>query len=396
MKTRRLFLRTALACASLVGALGMASAQAADPLRIGFSMSKTGPFAVAAQEQLAVYAMWKDEVNARGGMDVEGTKRKVEFVEYDNQSKPDVSVRIYEKLITDDKVDLLLAPWGTPFQIALTPVLEKYKFPVVGNTAASVALRQVKAGYIWFPTSAIPDQMAVELVKMMGEQKVKSAAIVSNILPFSKELKNALEPELKKAGIEIKYSTEYPPSIKDMTPIVAQVKNANPDAVLVLSYPSDSVLYSKQAHEVGISSPFQFVAVGPSTAAFRDAVGASANGVITMGHWSPKRTEWNGAKAFQENYVARYKHEPDYLNAALTYMSLQIMEQAVQKAGLNKEALRKTISSDTFDTINGKVKFQGVENVTTPVAFLQIQSGQLELVWPASIATSKFMRKTAQ
>ena len=103
----------------------------------------------------------------RGGLDVGGTKRKVEFVIYDDQSKPEQAVRIYEKLITDDKVDLLLAPWGTPFHIAIAPVLEKYKFPMVGNTAASVALRQVKPGYIWFPTSAIPDRIGVELTAML-------------------------------------------------------------------------------------------------------------------------------------------------------------------------------------------------------------------------------------
>ena len=82
-------------------------------------------------------------------------------------------MRIYEKLITDDKVDLLLAPWGTPFQIAIAPVLEKYKFPMVGNTAASVALRQVKPGYIWFPTSAIPDRIGVELTAMLKAANVK-------------------------------------------------------------------------------------------------------------------------------------------------------------------------------------------------------------------------------
>ena len=163
-------------------------------------------------------------------------------------------MRIYEKLITDDKVDLLLAPWGTPFHIAIAPVLEKFKFPMVGNTAASVALRQVKPGYIWFPTSAIPDRIGVELTAMLKAQNVKSAAVLTNVLPFTKEIKNFLEPELKKAGIEVKLSTEYPPDIKDMTSMLTQVKQANPDAVLALAYPGDSVLYAKQAKELGINS----------------------------------------------------------------------------------------------------------------------------------------------
>ncbi len=393
MITRRHFMTAAAACLVSMG-LHMPLHAQESPVRIGYSISKTGPFAAAAQEQLAVYQMWKDEVNAKGGMNVAGTKRPIELVEYDNQSKPEQSIRIYEKLITDDKVDLLLAPWGTPFQIALAPVLEKYKFPVVGNTGASVAVRQVKPGYIWFPTSAIPDRMAVELTAMLKENGVKTAAIISNILPFTKEIKNFTEPALEKAGIKVVYSTEYPPSIKDMTSMVTQIRDAKPDAVLVLSYPADSVLYQKQANEIGIKSPFQFVAVGPSTSAFRDATGQASEGVVTIGHWSPEHAEWPNARAFRDNFVKRYKHEPDYLNAALTYLSLEILEQAVAKAGLDKEKLRETISNDTFSTINGDIRFEGVENVITPTAFLQIQDGKLQIVWPDSIATSKFRPKS--
>ena len=155
----RFSIRRALVLATLATASAApAWAQADKPLRIGFSMARTGMLAVATPSQMNTYELWREQVNARGGMDVGGTRRKVEFVTYDDQSKPEQAVRIYEKLITDDKVDLLLAPWGTPFHISIAPVLEKYKFPMIGNTAASVALRQVQPGYIWFPTSAMFDQ----------------------------------------------------------------------------------------------------------------------------------------------------------------------------------------------------------------------------------------------
>jgi len=194
--------RRELLLAAIAASTTGAYAQADAPVRIGFSMARTGIMAVATPPQQTTYDLWREQVNAAGGLDVGGKKRRVEFVSYDDQSKPEQAVRIYEKLITDDKVDLLLAPWGTPFHIAIAPVLEKYKFPVVGNTAASVALRQVKPGYIWFPTSAIPDRIAVELTAMMKGAGVKSAAIVSNVLPFSKEIKNFLEPELKTAKVD--------------------------------------------------------------------------------------------------------------------------------------------------------------------------------------------------
>ena len=391
--TKRRSVVAGMAAALLALASGAASAQADKLLRIGFSMARTGMLANATPSQMNTYELWREQVNARGGMNVGGTQRKVEFVSYDDQSKPEQAVRIYEKLITDDKVDLLLAPWGTPFHISIAPVLEKFKFPMVGNTAASVALRQVKPGYIWFPTSAIPDRIGTELTAMLKAQNVKSVVVLANVLPFTKEIKNFLEPELKKAGIDIKLSSEYPPDIKDMTAVLTQAKQANVDAVLALAYPGDSVLYAKQAKELGVNSPFQFVAIGPSDAFFPKAVGAaSAEGVVTIAHWAP-RAEWKGSQAFYDAYVKKFGEDPDYLNSSLAWMSLEILESAVAKNGLNKEKIREFVAKETFETINGKVKFDGVQNSITPTAFVQYQKGKLQIIWPASIATSKYEAK---
>lgn len=378
-----------LAAAALLA--GPASAQ---PVRIGFSLAKTGLFAAAAPSQLNAYELWREQVNAKGGLDVAGTRRRVEFVQYDDQSQPGNAVKIYEKLITDDKVNLLLAPWGTPHHFALAPVLERYKFPMVGNTAASVTLREIKPGYVWFPTSAIPDKMALELAALIKASGYGSAAIVSNVLPFAKEVKQALLPALQKAGIEVKVNEEYPPDIKDMTALLSKVKAAAPRAVLVLSYPGDSVLYAKQAKELGVAAPFQFVAVGPTMDFYPKAVGAAANGFVTMGHWSPAQAAWKRARPFHDAYVKKFNEKPDYLDTVLAYMSCEILEQAVAKAGLDREKLRQAISTMTFDTINGPVKFQGVQNSITPTAFLQMQGGELQLIWPKSIATSTFQPKT--
>jgi branched-chain amino acid transport system substrate-binding protein len=391
--TNRRMVLGSIAAATLAWKIGPASAQADKPLRLGFSMARTGMLANATPSQMNTYELWREDVNARGGMDVAGTRRKVEFVVYDDQSKPEQAVRIYEKLITDDKVDLLLAPWGTPFHISIAPVLEKFKFPMVGNTAASVALRKVKPGYIWFPTAAIPDRIGTELTAMLKSQGVKSVVVLANILPFTKEIKNFLEPELKKAGIEIKLSSEYPPDIKDMTAVLTQARQANVDAVLALAYPGDSVLYAKQAKELGLDSPFQFVAIGPSDAFFPKAVGAaSAEGVVTIAHWAP-RPEWKGSQAFYDAYVRKFGEDPDFLNSSLAWMSLEILEAAVAKSGLDKEKMRAAITGGTFETINGPVKFDGVQNAVTPTAFVQYQGGKLQIVWPSSIATSGFAPK---
>ncbi len=387
--------RTILAALAMTTA-PLAHAWAADPVRIGFSLSQTGMFAQASVSQGNAYTLWKEQVNAAGGLDVGGTKRPVTFVTYDDQSNPAQAVRIYEKLITDDKVDLLLAPWGTPFQLALAPVTEKYKFPMVGNSAASVQLRKVKPGYIWFPTSAIPDKVGPELAALMKKEGVTTAAVISNVLPFSKEVKSFLLPALAKEGIKVVYDQDYPPDIKDMTTMLDAAKKAAPGAMIALSYPSDSVMFARQAKELSLVTPFTFALVGPAMDFFPKALGAAAaNDIVTVGHWSPNRTEWPKGKPFYDAYLAKFGEIPDHLDSALAYTSCEILQQAVAKAGLDKEALRAAITGGTFDTINGPIKFTGVENDTTPTAFLETQGKSIDLIWPSSIATATFQAKTA-
>ena len=182
--------------AVLLGAVAT-GASAQEPIKIGYAIAKTGFFAPAAHTQIQTYELWQDQVNAAGGINVGGTMRPVKFVSYDDQSDFAKAPQIYEKLITDDKVDLLLAPWGTPFHFAIVGVLEKSQFPVVGNSAASVTIRDIKPGHIWFPTSALPDRLAAELVKFLQAQKAKTVAVTTLQLPFSLEVKKFLMPALE-------------------------------------------------------------------------------------------------------------------------------------------------------------------------------------------------------
>ncbi|MDW3204787.1 MAG: amino acid ABC transporter substrate-binding protein [Alphaproteobacteria bacterium] len=369
------------------------SAQAAEPVKIGYSIANTGLFSKAAPSQVTAYELWAEQVNAEGGLNVAGEKRPVELIWYDDESDPVKSAQIYEKLINEDEVDLLLAPWGTPHHLNIAGVVEQYGFPMVGNTAASVAIREVEPGNIWFPTSAIPDRIGPALVAMLKEEGVGSVGILANVLPFSQENLQFLVPALEAAGIEVKLNESYPPDIKDMTPLLTQLKSADVDAVLALTYPSDAFLYMGQAKELGINAPYQFLLIGPTISAFKDAFGPVADGIMTVGHWAETQDDWPRAKPFYDAYVAKYGHAPDYLDSALAYMSCEILAQAVAEAGLDHDALREAIASGTFETINGPVRFDGVENAVTPTAFLQIQGGEMQIVWPKDIATAPVAKR---
>ena len=372
---------------------GLAGAgQAADPVRIGYTLPKTGIFAAASASQDNAYELWREQVNAKGGLDVAGVRRKVEFVKYDDQSDPGKVVQIYEKLITDDKVDLLFAPWGTAHHFALAGVLERHKVPMMGNTAASVKIRDLKAKYIWFPASGMPDELAGELAKLMKKNGIRTAAVMTLQLPFSLEVRQFLLPALKSAGIDVVVAKEYPPTVKDMTAQLTAVKSRKPDAVLSLSYPADSVLYMKQARALGIDAPFQLVLIGPSIPFFAKVFGAATDGIVTLGQWSPYQDKWPRAKPFYAAYKKKFNGEPDYLDTALVYMSCEIVEQAVAKAGLDREKLRRAYVEGTFETIGGQISFKGAQ-VTAPTLIAQIQKGETHIIWPPSVATREYRPK---
>jgi branched-chain amino acid transport system substrate-binding protein len=390
MTTRREFLTT-VAAASAASVMGTSLYAADKPVRLGFSIAKTGMFAAAAQSQVDTYNFWKDEVNGAGGLDIAGQKRPIEFVSYDDQGNPGQAAKIYEKLITDDKVDLLLAPWGTSMHIGIAPVVERFKFPLIGNSAASGELRKLKPGYIWFVTADFPDRVGKQLPLLLKASNIKSIALISNVLDFTKEVKGYLEPALKAQGIEVRVNEEYPPSLTDMTALLSKVKQAAPDGVIALAYPPDSVLYVRTAKELGIASPFQFCLVGPGADFFHKVLGTAADGIVTMGQWSPKRNA--AAQAFNDAYIAKVKELPDYLDSIEAYDSLQILADAVKVAGLDREKLRNTIAHGRFDTIIGPIQFTGVENLVTPAGFLQVQNGVPQQIWPPNDAVAQWQPK---
>jgi branched-chain amino acid transport system substrate-binding protein len=368
-------------------------ALAKESIRIGFSMALTGIYSQGAVSQMNSYQLWKERVNEKGGLFVKdlGKKLPVEFVYYDDKSSSETAVKVYEKLITQDKVDLVFTPWGTTIHFAVASLAERYKFPMVGTTAASVKLRDIKSRYFWFVTSCIPDRQMKALVNLLQSLKIKKVAIIYVQDLFPRENLQFLKPELERAQIETVLVKDYPIGAKDLTTLLGDVKAKNPQALIALSYPADSFLLTGQAKGVLLNPPFLFELVGPSIAAFGQAFGKASEGITTMAHWSPK-APWPGAREFEARYVKKWKTRPDYLDSIEAYVGCQIIEQAIKKAGtLNKEKIREAIAKGEFTTITGPIRFTGTENLVTPSMILQYQKGDLEIIWPPNNATAKPM-----
>lgn len=378
-------------CALVSASLSVQTALAKDKITVGFSMSLTGKYAPGAVGQMQAYQLWKEIVNKQGGIYVKkyGKKLPVQLVYYDDKSDANTAVRVYEKLITEDKVDVVLSPYGTAIHFAVAPIAQRYKIPIVGSTAASVKLRDIKTNYFWFITSCMPDWQMKALVDLLKHLGIHNIAIIYAQELFPRENLQFLDPLVKKAGFNVSLHKDYPMGARDLTTLLSEVKNKNPEAVIALCYPAGAFTITEQAKEVGLNPKFLFELVGPAVVAFRPKFGNATEGITTMGHWSQK-AKWPGAMDFYNEYIAKFKTKPDPLNSVLAYTSCQILEQAIENVGdLNWKKLRDYIASHEFQTINGPVKFSGSENTMTPSGILQWQKDDLEVIWPEKIATAK-------
>lgn len=391
MKPKALSVMVFLFTFLFAGLLAMqfpSTASAKDVITIGFAMNLTGREAPQAAGHMQAYELWAEMVNEKGGLHIPeyGKRIPVKFVYYDSKSEPATAVRIYEKLINEDKVDVIFTPQGTSSHFAIAPLAEKYKIPMVGSTAASVKIRDLKTRYFWF-TSPLADRYMRALVDLVKSVGAKSVAIIYAQELFPRENLQFLDPYVKQAGLEVVVHKDYPVGEKDLTSLLAEIKTKGPDAVLALCYVPGSFTMTTQAQEIGLNPKLFYQLIGPAVVAYEPKFGAAADGIACMGHWSPK-LKFPGAKEFYDRFVAKFNVKPDYLNSVLAFIAAQVMQQAIEKVGLDREKLRDAIAGNEFQTINGTIRYEGVES-TIPGMVLQYQQGEKEIIWPPEHATAK-------
>src|SRR5262249_24548743 len=280
---------TLAAAAAMLWVAG-APAQAQDSVKIGWAISKTGPFAAGAGvTTLPNYQVWVKDVNDAGGINVGGKKLKIEVIEYDDRSNSEEMIKAIERLATQDKVDFILPPWSTGFNLAAAPVLNKYGYPHLAVTANSNrALEMTKRWPNLTFWLGMPSELIDGLVELMATMR-KDGKIGDKIAmvavgdQFGIEQSTAAREGLKKAGFTLVYDKSYPFGSQDLQPVVKEAMAANPDAFIAFSYPPDTIGLTDQAKVSGFSPKVFFVGVGTAFPIFKGKFGASAEGVMGIG-----------------------------------------------------------------------------------------------------------------
>jgi branched-chain amino acid transport system substrate-binding protein len=384
MRSRSFVSTLVTAVTLLVVAVGAYAQNAKELVVGGTSVALTGKYARTGQEQLQGFQMWVEEVNARGGL----LGRKVKLVHYDDESKPDTGAKLYEKLITEDKVDLLIGPYSSDVTMAASTVAEKHNFPMVstGASASEIWERGFKNTFgLYTPANTYMDQI-MEFAKAKG---LKRVALIYENTAFPRDVANGVRAKAKELGMQIVFEEEYGKASTDFSSMIVKMKAKKPDVVVGGSYLPDSTAFMRQAKENRFYAKIFAFAVGPGLPDFGKNLGLDAEGVMGNTQWEPE-LKLPGVKEFSDKYKAKYGHEPGY-HAGGGYGAGQVIEAAVKKAGsIDHDKVRKALHELDIQTVFGRFKVDATgKQIGKPGYSIQWIDGVRHIILPDEAATHK-------
>ncbi len=364
------------------------AAQAADPIKIGFSASLTGGLASSGKANLLAQQIWQEQINAKGGL----LGRQVQLVYYDDQSKADTIPGIYAKLIDVDKVDLLMGAATNLIVAAMPEIMQRQKMVMVlvalGSNDEFKYPRYFQTAAWGSDAKGVIGHAFFEVAKTITPRP-KTVAFVGADAEFSNNVLTGARALAKQDGRQVVYDRTYPPSTTDYTPIVRAIQAANPDLVFVASYPLDSVGLVRAATEVGLKTQmFGGGMVGLQYATFLQQLADKVDRVVNSHLYVPAPTmSFPGIEDFLKTYQARAPEQGTdplgFYQPPFAYAAMQILEQAVKATGtLDDAKLADYIHKNEFDTIVGKVRFDAKGEWATPrllmIQYQNIEGGNLD------------------
>ncbi len=396
MVTRPRFLMAAIAAltAAALGSWLASPAWADDILRIGAPLAATGADAREGALAKQGYDLWADTVNAHGGIKVGGKAYKVQIIYYDDQSKPQTSAELTDKLISQDHVSFLLGPYGSPATFADAAIAERYKVPMVD---AEGAARKIFAqGYKYvFGIISPADDYAAAMLKAAEtlSPKPETVAVLTADDLFSLEVANGARDWAEHHGLKVVYFQKYPVGTTDLSAALTSIKALHPDILIGSGHLQESLLIMKQAQTLDLNAKFYGFTVGPTTPDFVKSLGPAAENVFASSQWTPdvkyQGPLFGSARDYAQAFEKKYGFVPDY-HAASSSAGGLVLQLAIEKAGsLDPQKVRDALASLDAMTVLGPVKFNAVGlNTAKPMVTVQIQHGQVVTVWPPEVATA--------
>ncbi len=376
-----------LAAACLSGCSG---GQANDRyIDIGAVAPLTGPEARFGEMQRNAYELAIDEINAGGGV----LDRQLRLVCEDDLDKPELAMSAVEKLITRNRVPVIVGPYSSAATLAATTVAERYRTPFLCPIGAHDEV--TRRGFKWVfrlnaPSSVFSSTM---LDFLQAVARPKRLAILFEDSGLGTSVAKAAREEAGKRDLEVVSFESYAKGCPDFKPTITSIKARNPDVVILVAYLMDAILLMRQCREVDFN-PALFVGGGAGFAMpdLIEHLGPTAEHIAVVTQWS-ESAGWPGAREFHDRYQRKYGQPPDY-HAAACYASIHVLRDALARAGSrDRDKVRAALSETDLMTIYGPVKFEEYDGFTNQnrhdMLMLQIQKGKFETVWPRKHASAR-------
>jgi branched-chain amino acid transport system substrate-binding protein len=388
--TRRSFGR--LSAGALMGVAGPAILSGAyaqgKPIRIGASISQTGPLASTKNLQIG-YELWRDDINAAGGL----LGRQVEFVTYDDQSLPAQVPNIYSKLVDVDLVDFLFTPYGANLTAPLMPLARARDRFVIGimTLASNDKVKHDKffQAAPWGPNGA--EDWARGFFDLANAEGIRKMAIFAADTEFSKTAAAGGKRVCEQFGMQVVDYTIYPPANRDFTAILRNIRARNAEGVFVCSYPPDSAAIARGIQEIGIGDAVRLFGggmVGPQYASLLADLGPVLNGITNFHTYVPEPTlKFAGIESLLTRYapIARQRQvDPlGFYIPPFSYAAGQVLAAAVKATGsLDQAKVAQWLHANPVDTVVGRITYNELgdwtERRTLMCQFQGVQGNDLD------------------
>jgi branched-chain amino acid transport system substrate-binding protein len=392
--------RTAVAVLALGSALllGNGPVRADDIIKVGAPLPLTGPLSPEGLKQKRGYDLWAAAANAKGGIKAGAKTYRVEIVYVDYASNTPRAVQSAERLITEDKVSFLFAPFGSGATKAASAISEKYQIPMLAPSASSQGFKYI------FSTLTGNETVSVPIAKLVAAKNkdIRRVAVLARNDLFPLAVAQEFEKAVKAEGMEVVAAERYAIGAMDHSAAITKMRGVNPDWVYASGYINDLMLIRRQMNDLGLKAPVITLIAGPAYAEFAKTVGPLADNVTSMSWWHPALRYkgpdvFGSTEAFNAAYAkANNGGEADYIEAGSAACGA-ILQMAIEKAGTVEPAkVRDAIAATDAETFYGNVRFSagGQINSLQPPVF-QLEGGKVVLLWPDAIKTGelKFMGK---
>jgi branched-chain amino acid transport system substrate-binding protein len=394
MRTRRDWLVGTMALAVAAVLAGGLAAGAADEIVLGTALSQTGKLAREGKWYVDSYTMTVDAINKAGGVKVGGKGHKLVLKMYDDQSDPNLSVRLFTRLVTSDKVNFLLGPYSSGITIPASSVAEKYEIPMIQGGGASGKIFDRGYKYIFgtLPKAEFYFQSAIEAATKLNPP-AKTVALLYSNEAFDRSVAEGSRVWLKDHKLEKVYDEEYQPATQDFTSILAVIKSKNPDLILLAGHEEGCLNFIRQAQAADVTPKMWVFTVGPPSADFRKTLGKAAEHVFGITPWLAEMDVggevFASAREFNSQFQERFGYAADY-HVASGAADVLAFKFAIEKANsLDPKKVRDAIAALDVETLYGRVKFEPTGQIAMGQVLIQIQEGKVVPVYVAGKFAAK-------